>query len=106
MNVSWANPFSGVLYYDVIKCSRFVKSKENLYYTCGITLKRVTSVEAHLSGLAPGLYHSDETSHEWRAVGDAVENLNDMGIEPQTSRTDIVVLNNRANQPVYVFILI
>ena len=50
----------------------FHQNKSNLHYTSGITPKRVTSGEAHLRGLAPGLHSSEETSQRWRAVGDTV----------------------------------
>ena len=41
----------------------------NLHYTRRITPKRVTSSGAHLRGLAPGLYSSEETSQRWQTVG-------------------------------------
>ena len=37
--------------------------------------KRVTSGGAHLRGLAPGYPSSEETSHQLRAVNDAVFDL-------------------------------
>ena len=40
--------------------------KSNLYYTRGITSKRVTSGGALLSGLAPGQHSSKETTQRWR----------------------------------------
>ena len=49
-----------------------IKIKSNLHYTHGITPKRVTSCEAHLCGLAPGLHSSKETPQRWRVVGDTV----------------------------------
>ena len=36
--------------------------KMNFDYTCGITLKRVTSGKIHLLGLAPGPHSSEEIS--------------------------------------------
>ena len=33
----------------------------------------------------------EETSERWRAVGDTVSDLTDLGIKPQTSRTDSIV---------------
>ena len=49
-----------------------LKSKSNLHYTRRITPKRVTSCGAHLRGLAPGQHSSEETSQQWRVVGDTV----------------------------------
>ena len=40
--------------------------KSNLYYTRDITLKRVTSGEIHLRGLAPGQHSSKKTLQRWR----------------------------------------
>ena len=54
--------------------------------------KRVTSVGAHLCVEVPGQHNSKETLQRWRAVSDTVSNLIDSGIEPQTSRTDSIVL--------------
>ena len=51
-------------------------------YTSGITPKRVTNCEAHLRGLAPGLYCFEEMSQWWRAVGKPVSDLTCPGIEP------------------------
>ena len=48
------------------------KTKSNLHYTRRNTPKRVTSCGAHLRGLAPGQYSSEETSQRWRVVGDTV----------------------------------
>ena len=63
---------------------RFRLKKSNLYYTRGITQKRVTSC-----GLAPGQPYFEETSLWWRVVRDAVSDLTDPGIEPHFSRTDL-----------------
>ena len=41
---------------------RVNNSKSNLHYARGITLKRVTSGEAHLRYFAPGQHSSEETS--------------------------------------------
>ena len=46
--------------------------KSNLHYTRVIAPKLVTSGDAHLRGLAPGLHSSEGTSQWWRAVGDTV----------------------------------
>ena len=46
--------------------------KSNLHYARRITPKRVTSCGAHLRGLAPGHDSSEETSQQWRVVGDTV----------------------------------
>ena len=48
------------------------KIKSNLDYTRVIAPKLVTSGDAHLRGLAPGLHTSEGTSQRWRAVGDTV----------------------------------
>ena len=77
---------------ELWKLNSKFKIKSNLHYTRGITPKRVTSSEAHLRGLAPGLHSSEETSQRWRAVGDTVPFLTGPGIEPQTSRTESVRL--------------
>ena len=73
-----------------IRLSDLERKKSNLHYTHGITLKLVTSGGAHLRGLAPGQYSSEETSQRWLAVGDSVSNLTGPRIEPQVSRTDSV----------------
>ena len=59
--------------------------KSNLHYTRGITPKRVTSGGIHLREFAPGLYSSEETSQQRRAIVDTEYDVNDSGIEPQTS---------------------
>ena len=59
-------------YFRCNTAKNFKKSKSNLHYTRRITPKRVTSGGAHLHGLAPGLHSSEETSQQWRAVGDTV----------------------------------
>ena len=64
----------------------------NLYYTCRMTPKRVTSGGAHLRGLAPGQHSSEETSRRWWAIDDTVSDLTSLGIEPQTSRSDSNIL--------------
>ena len=43
----------------------FGSQQSNLHYTRRITPKRVTNGGAHLRGLAPGLYSSEETSQRW-----------------------------------------
>ena len=55
-----------------------------------VTAKRVTSGGAQLRGLAPGQHSSEETSQQWRPVGDIVPHLTSPGIESKTSRTDSV----------------
>ena len=68
-------------------CHNFVnlQKKSNLiYYTRGISPKRVTSDWANLFGLAPG-QHSSEASH--RTVTDTMPYLTDLGNEPKTYRT-------------------
>ena len=44
-----------------------------------------------LCDLAPGQNSFKEASQRWRAVGDAVSDLNDPRFEPLTSRTDNVL---------------
>ena len=48
------------------------RKKSNLYYTRGITPKRVTSGGVHLRGLAPGQHASEEMTQRWQTVGDYV----------------------------------
>ena len=66
--------------------------KSNLYYTRGVTPKRVTIGGIHLRGLAPGQHSSEETSQRWRVVGDTLFDLTGPGIEPSTSLTESDVL--------------
>ena len=65
--------------------------KSNLHYTRGITPKRVMSGGYHLRNLAPRQHSLEEMSQRWRT------DLNDPGIEPQTSSTESDVLTNKAN---------
>ena len=74
-----------------------LKIKSKLHYTPGISQMRVASGGAYLRGLAPGQHNSTETSQRWRAIGDAVSNLTDPEIEPQTSRTDRACLATEVN---------
>ena len=76
--------------------------KSNLPCTRGITLKRVTSCEAHLRGLAPKQHSSEETSKRRRAFADILSDLIGLGIETQTSCTDSDVVNSCTNPPVIV----
>ena len=46
--------------------------KSYLHYTRVIAPKLVTSGDAHLRCLAPGLYSYEGMSQWWRAVGDSV----------------------------------
>ena len=48
---------------------------------------------AHLRDLAPGQHSTEETSQRWRAFGDAVSDLTDPRIKPQTTRTESNVLS-------------
>ena len=73
--------------------------KSNLHYTRGITLKRATSGGAHFRSLAPGQHCSEETSQQWRGVGDTVTDLTSPGMEPETFCTDSDVFHNRADRP-------
>ena len=57
--------------------------------------KRVSSVEAHIRGLAPQLHISKETSQRWRVVANTVSDLTGPTIELQTPRTD----SNTSQQP-------
>ena len=50
--------------------------------------RSVTSGGIRLRGIAPRQHSSDETSLQWRVVGDAVSDSTDPGFEPQTSRSD------------------
>ena len=54
----------------------------------GTTSKRITSGGAYLCGLGPEQHSSEETSQQWRAVGDMVSNLTHPEIEPRTFRAD------------------
>ena len=51
-------------------------------------LKRVTSGEARLHGLAPGQHSSEETSQWWRTFSRHCADLTGPGIETQSYRTD------------------
>ena len=73
-------------------------SKSNLHYSRGITPENVTSAGAHLRNLAPGPHCFEKTWPRWRAVGDAVSNLNGPRIEPMTSRADSNVFNQYSNR--------
>ena len=77
--------FEAISYYEI---------KSNLHCTRGIMPKRVTSSGAHLRDLAPGLHSSEETSQQWRAVGDIVSDFTDPEIEPQTSRINSDILRD------------
>ena len=59
-----------------------------------ITPKRLTSGGVHLCSPAPQQHNSEETSLQWRAVGDFVYDLIDWGIEP-TTRTVSDVFNHQ-----------
>ena len=63
--------------------------KSNVHYARVITPSRVSvrSGGAHLRGKAHGQHSSEETSQLWRVVDDAVSDLIDPGIEPQTAHT-------------------
>ena len=77
--------------------------KSNLHYTRGITPQRVTSGGAHLRDLTLGQHRCEETSQQWRAVGDNVSDLTGQEIEPRISRSDGNLLNNCTNRPVVIF---
>ena len=64
--------------------------KSNLFYTCGITPKRVTSGGAHLRDLAPGQHSSEETSQRKQAMGDCVR-FDRPGMELKTYGADTAV---------------
>ena len=66
----WRVPLSS-LFGATVK-PRLKKSKSIFYYTRVHAPKRVTSGEANLRDLAPGLHSSEEKSQRWRAVGDTV----------------------------------
>ena len=44
----------------------------------------MTGGKAHLHGLVPGQHSFEETSQEWRAVGDTVSNFTDRGRSNRT----------------------
>ena len=56
-------------------------------------LKFVASNEVHLRGLAPGQHSFEETSQQWRAVGDIVSDFTGPEIESKISRAESDVLN-------------
>ena len=74
------------------------KSKSDLHYTRDIAPKRVTCDGAHLRSLAPGKRSSEETSQQWRIVGDTVSNLTYPRIKPMITRAARDVFNHCANQ--------
>ena len=53
-----------------------------------MTPPRVMSGGAHLRSLAPGQLSYEETLQQWQAISDAVSDLSEPGIEPQTYRTN------------------
>ena len=69
--------------------------KSNSCYTRGITLKKITSGEVHLRGLAPAQDNCEKLSQRWRVVVDTVTDLTGSGIEPQIFRTDSVALKKK-----------
>ena len=64
------------------------------HYTLGVTHKRVTSCGPISAALAPGRHSSEETSQQWRVVGETMSDLIGPGIESQTSHTNSDVLNH------------
>ena len=66
---------------------RSKKKIRNQIYIIPVVLRRVTSDEAHLCGLAPGQLNSEETSQQWRADGDTMFDLTGRGIEHKAIRT-------------------
>ena len=78
------------------------KKKSTLHYTRGITPKRVTTGGVHLRDLALGQHNSEETTQQWRDVGDTVSDLTSPGIEPTTIRTDRDVFNHNVNRRVTI----
>ena len=66
----------------------YQKKTSNLRHACGVISKRAMSSGIHLRGFAPGQYSSEETSQQWRAVGDTMANLTGPGIKLQTFQTD------------------
>ena len=71
--------------------------KSNLHYTRDITPKLVSSGGVHLRGLAAGQHSSEETSPQWRAVGDTVSNLTAPRIEHMAYRANSNALNHYAH---------
>ena len=69
-------------------------TKSNLHYTRGITLKCVTSGGVNLRGLTSRQHSNDETLQRWPAVGDIVYDLTGVGVDPHTSETESVLLDN------------
>ena len=65
-----------------------ISIKIKLYYTRGVTPKRVTSGGTHLRGFVPEQHSSEQTSKKWRADGDTGSDRIGSGVEPQTSRAD------------------
>ena len=72
---------------DRFECASLGGAKVNFQYTRGVSLKRVTSGEAHLQGLNPGQRSSEEASQRWRAVGDTVP-FDQARNRPDTSSAD------------------
>ena len=57
--------------------------KSDLHYGRGIAAKRVMGGGTLLHGLAPVQHVFEETSQQWRAVGDFVSDLTGPGFEPR-----------------------
>ena len=55
-----------------------------------------------LRGLEPRHHSSEETSQQWRAVGDNVSDLTDPGIEAQTSRAECNVSTTELTRPAVI----
>ena len=58
---------------------------------------------AHLRGLTPGQYRSEETSQRWRAVSDTVSGWSNAVVEHQTYRADNDVFDHYANWVVNIY---
>ena len=66
----------------------FNSEKLNLYYTCVIMRKCVTSGGAHLCSLVPSQHSSEETTQHWRVVAHSVPDLTKQRFKSQTSCMD------------------
>ena len=76
-----------------------LSQNSNNYHTPGITPKHVTSAGAHLCGLVPGQHSSEETSPQWRTVGDIVSDLSDSQSKPNPLVTLAVPLTTTPSKP-------
>ena len=87
---------------DVLQRGVALKGKSNLSHTRAITPKRVMSSGIHLRGLAPGQPSYEETSRQWRDVGNTVCDLIGRGIGLRPPHRKRYVFNHYAASPLII----